>query len=139
MATKKKGSIPWWKAKADKEFSKFIRGRDTDSHTGWGFCCTCSTPTHYKGGDAGHFQPRQHLTTRYDEKNVHLQCKKCNNKDWNQGEQYKHGKFIDKKYGEGTADELYRLSRERKQFKEYQIIEIFEKYKAKVKELEVGV
>jgi len=117
-------------------FSKYIRLRDSDNHTGWGHCCTCGVPVQWKYADAGHFQPCQHEPTRFDERNVNLQCKKCNNKNWNQGEQYKHGKYIDKKYGKGTADELEKLARGNKQWKPYELEEMIEKYKKLVKELE---
>ena len=92
--------------KLDRVFSKFIRLRDSDDN-GYCYCITCGEPVNWKYEcDAGHFVVRGKLIHRFNEKNVHAQCKSCNNKDWNQGEQYLHGKAIDEKYGEGTADEL---------------------------------
>ena len=65
-----------------------------------------------------------------------LKCKGCNNKDWNQGEQYKHGIAIDKKFGKGTAKWL---SDHRRDFIKYIIPdyqEMIVEYKQKIKELE---
>jgi hypothetical protein len=126
------------KKEADKWFSRYIRLRDSDPHTEMGNCCTCGTPLHWKSGDAGHFQQRYKNITRYEEKNSHLQCKQCNNKDWKQGEQYLHGKFIDNKYGEGTADYLSELGKQKKQFKPYELEELIDLYKQKIKDLEGG-
>ena len=132
----KKHDLNWWKKKADKPFSEFIRRRDSDPHTGIGHCCTCGTPVHWKSADAGHFQQRYKMATRYHEQNVNLQCKQCNNKDWKQGEQYLHGKFIDKKYGEGTADKLVELTKKARQYKPYELEELISTYKQKLKDLE---
>jgi hypothetical protein len=53
---------------------------------------------------AGHFQPRQDLNTRWDERNVHPQCGACNG--FRGGEQVKMAEYIDKTYGKGMADVL---------------------------------
>jgi 5-methylcytosine-specific restriction endonuclease McrA len=94
--------------KADDYFSRYIRARDTD-HTGHGECITCGKIVHYSEADAGHFVPRDRQSTRYDERNVNLQCRLCNR--FKGGQQYLHGRSIDDKYGRGTADELIEQSR----------------------------
>ena len=67
-----------WIKEAQIEFNKFIRLRD--SQKGCISCGANCTSTAIGGsGDAGHFRSRgssPHL--RFDERNVHLQCKKCN-------------------------------------------------------------
>lgn len=55
------------------------------------------------------------MATRYDERNVNAQCFACN--IHNNGEQYKHSLYVDKKYGEGTARELHEKSMQVKQWK----------------------
>jgi hypothetical protein len=55
--------------------------------------------------DAGHFITRGKKSTKFDEKNVHAQCRKCNR--FMSGFQYKYSIAIDEKYGEGTAKSLY--------------------------------
>lgn len=100
----------YWKARADRLFSLYIRQRDADGN-GYCRCITCNAIHQWRYIDAGHFQPRQHESTRYHEKNAHPQDKKCNNKNWNQGEQFLHGRYIDKRYGKGMADKLEILSK----------------------------
>lgn len=120
-------------------FSRYIRLRDAIKTTGEPYelaCVTCSRRVPIKESDAGHFQPRRWKATLYHEQNVHGQCKACNNKDWNQGEQYKHGKAIDRMYGDGTADHLEALSRELKQFKVYELEELYDEFKGKLQALE---
>lgn len=98
------------KKKCDKYFSKYIRHRDTD-HRGIGRCITCPKHVSVKNADAGHFINRDRAATRYDERNVNLQCRKCNR--FQSGNQYEHGLAIDRKYGEGTAEELLQKSKMR--------------------------
>jgi hypothetical protein len=54
--------------------------------------------------NAGHFVPRGRMGTRFDEKNVHIQCVYCNR--FLEGQQFKHGQHIDWLYGKGTAERL---------------------------------
>jgi hypothetical protein len=91
--------------KADRYFGQYIRKRD--SKNGIASCITCGKFT--QQFDAGHFLSRRFQSTRYDERNVNAQCLKCNR--FENGNQYTHGKAIDEKYGEGTADELLLKSR----------------------------
>lgn len=98
------------KKKADRYFSEYIRKRDTD-YRGLGQCITCGQWKPYDKLDCGHFISRRFGATRYDEKNANAQCSKCNR--FQNGNQYEHGKAIDKKYGEGTADELLQKSKMR--------------------------
>lgn len=91
------------KEKLDKVFSLYIRQRDSNLE-GFGNCCTCGKRIHYKEGHCGHFMSRRSLSTRWDEKNCALQCVSCN--IYNQGRQYEFSKYIDNKYGKGTAEKL---------------------------------
>ena len=61
------------KNKLDKIFSEYIRRRDVDEHTGFGKCIDCGRETPFAEGDAGHFVGLRHLSTRWDEDNVHFQ------------------------------------------------------------------
>jgi len=87
----------------DTVFSQYIRKRDANFN-GWVECCTCGKPEHWEDVDAGHFQLRDRMATRYDEQNVHAQCRRCNR--FRDGEQFIMGQYIDQKYGEGVADRL---------------------------------
>jgi hypothetical protein len=60
----------------DHEFSIFTRL--SNSHNGFCTCITCNKLEHWKDIDAGHYISRAVNTTRWDERNVKPQCKKCN-------------------------------------------------------------
>ena len=60
-----------------KLHSTFIRMRDADKN-GICRCMTCPIRRPWKQMDAGHWQPRRHLGTRFHDKNVHAQCPRCN-------------------------------------------------------------
>jgi len=85
------------KAKAIKYFNEWIRFRDKGKN-----CCTCNKPI--IDGDAGHFISCSQENTRFDERNVHLQCTQCNR--FKYGKQYEYSLFIDNTYGKGMAEEL---------------------------------
>nr|BDD48022.1 hypothetical protein 1 [Gammaproteobacteria bacterium]BDD48027.1 hypothetical protein 6 [Gammaproteobacteria bacterium] len=117
----------------DKVFSKYIRLRDSNDE-GWLSCITCGVLRHWKKADAGHFQLRARRATRWDERNVNGQCKRCNGDK--KGRQYDHGVAIDKKYGEGTAFELYELAKKTKNWKLYELRKMIIEYKEKIKSYE---
>jgi hypothetical protein len=90
----------------DTVFSEYIRRRDADKN-GICRCITCGRPAPWREMDAGHFVSRNHKAVRWDERNVHAQCRAENR--FQSGKQYEHGKEIDRKYGIGTADLLIKL------------------------------
>jgi hypothetical protein len=93
-------------SRADYWFSRYIRIRDS-YESGYGRCCTCGKAIFWLHADCGHYVTRDRTNTRFNEQNAHLQCKFCNGVK--KGEQGKHGIFIDKKYGQGTAEKLMNL------------------------------
>ncbi len=120
---------------ADAWFSKFIRIRDIIEGE-WCRCVTCGNPIHWKyKAQCGHFATRGHPMTRFNEKNCHAQCAKCNNH--NKGEQALHGFMIDDMYGKDTARELMGLSRIRGQKIHTQMAlkDIAKEYRLKAKKL----
>ncbi len=114
------------KKKADTYFAEFIRARDIRRG-----CATCAG---YGTGDCGHFITRDNGHTRYDEKNCALQCIPCNR--FKGGKQFEFSKYINMRWGEGTAEQLLIKSkmpgRPRRQYDYEQIAEL---YKTKLKEL----
>lgn len=117
----------------DEAFSKYIRIRD--SQDGYCKCITCGKVAFWtkEGMQAGHFQTRVKYSTRWDEKNVNAQCAGCNMT--NGGQQYLHGLAIDKKFGEGTADELVIESYKIRKFTTIELQEMTEHYKSEFKRL----
>lgn len=95
------------KATAWKWFSKYIRKRAADDQD-LIKCFTCGKYCHYKNSDAGHFQSRRYESTKFDENNVHPQCKHCNMYlAGNIGVYYEQ---IEKTYGTGTAKKIIQKS-----------------------------
>ena len=115
------------KAKADRYFSEYIRLRDKDKP-----CVTCGKYSSDK--DCGHFLSRRFESTRFDEKNCHGQCQKCNRFEY--GNQYEHGKKIDEMYGEGTSDSLWMKSKMLCKRTQYDYEVLAEYYKRKIDEHE---
>ena len=117
--------------KLDKFFSLYIRQRNAVD--GFVKCVTCGIRKHWKEVDAGHFCSRRHYSTRWNTLNVFEQCKKCNG--FGGGENYIMGKYIDKTFGVGTADEMIAKSRQIQKFSNTDLEEMIEEYKNKVKYL----
>ena len=88
---------------ADTAFSLYIRRRDADTN-GYVTCVTCPTNKHYKMMDAGHFVSRKKEGTRYDDRNVFTQCKRCN--IFMSGNKPEFSIFLMKRFGKGIVEEL---------------------------------
>ena len=68
-------------------------------------CFTCGKISHYKKNmQCGHFQSRSSYSTRWDPTNCQVQCYGCN--VMQQGRQYVFGLNLEKKYGNGVAEDL---------------------------------
>lgn len=125
----KKKTLKYWKAKIDKPFHEYIRRRDADNTSGYCSCISCNKKIHFTESDAGHFIGRQHLSTRYDERNVHAQCRKCNRFEY--GRQYEYSLNL----GQELSDELLQKSRGVMKLADFEWLEIYEEFKAKLDEL----
>jgi len=119
-------------AKLWKAFSEFIRLRDSDNN-GYGKCFTCPSQKFWKDADCGHGVGRQHKATKYDERNNHLQCKKCNGFEGGQQAIYKEE--VEKRYGNGTWDTLVLKSRQVCKRGKVEIEVMTEYYRNEVKKL----
>ncbi len=145
FSKKNKKSIK--RSNADHWFSLFIRIRDVflvrSPEEAYCYCVTCQKLIHWKkrstddkqSAECGHFATRGHPSTRFDEKNCHAQCKKCNR--WGKGEQVKHGFAIDEKYGAGTSKKLIEMSeiRGQKRLTKLALDDIAKTYRTKAREL----
>lgn len=120
--------------KMDEIFSLFIRLRDSNDK-GICKCITSGDYFHYTECDAGHFITRDNMATRWEEKNVNAQGRQDNR--FLSGKQFEHGKAIDRKWGEGTADFLLLKSKHPCHFADYEIETMIKYYKDAVKELKV--
>jgi hypothetical protein len=118
-----------------KVFSEYIRLRDSDDN-GNCRCFTCGLIRPWKQMDCGHGIGRQHWATRYNEKNNHAQCKKCNGFEGGKREVYKER--VNKLYGPQTWDLLELTSRKpAKQMDAFTIRHLTIYYSLKVKEMKL--
>ena len=129
MATKP--TVSKLKKRADKSFSYYTRKRYAD-HRGFIKCCTCGSYRRWIEVDAGHYIPRGHNSVRYDERNVHPQCKQCN---MNGGEPGAYTLFLIDKYGQDVIESLTSDGNKLKQFKCDELQEIITHYDREYKKL----
>lgn len=118
--------------KLDNIFSKYIRLRDTDDE-GYGKCISTGRFIHYSQADAGHFISRDRMSTRWNEKNVHLQSRQANR--FKSGQQFSQSISIDHKYGEGTSEILLAESRKTCKLTDFELDALIDHYKKQVVEL----
>jgi len=126
----KKKTLKYWKTKIDKPFHSYIRRRDADDDSGYCQCISCDKPIHFSESDAGHFISRGKLATRWDERNVNAQCRKCNRFEY--GRQFEYSLKI----GTELAEQLLQDSRATVKLMDFEYQEIFEKYRDLNAELE---
>lgn len=122
------------KKKIDTVFSIFIRTRFADD-AGYTNCYTCRVVKHWQKLDAGHFQGRGKLSTRWHELNVFQQCKQCNG--FRGGEQFKFSRQLDADYGEGTAEEMERLGNQMRKYSIQELRDLLKHYQSKVEDLDL--
>ena len=113
--------------KLDNIFSQYIRL--SNSKNGNCTCVTCGKEGHWKndGMQAGHFMSRKHYSTRWDERNVKVQCTGCN--VFKFGEQYKFSLYL----GGKLSEELLEESRKIRKFTSDELEEMVVHYSNEVK------
>lgn len=92
--------------KLDRIFSAYIRCRDARDG-GMGPCATCHKMISYRKGHCGHYIKRQHLGTRWDERNAALQCVSCNT--YRGGAMDEFAFYLLRRYGPYILEELRML------------------------------
>ena len=116
-----------YKKKIDKIFSTYIRQRDD------GVCFTCGIKKPWKEMQAGHYIPRSHNMTRYDERNVNCQCMPCN--VWKHGAMDVYALKLQMKFGDDILKELSTLKHQIKQFTTKELGEMLVFYREKLETL----
>ena len=111
--------------KLDSVFSQYIRLKD--SKDGIGTCITCGKQDHIKRLQAGHMISRKHYSTRWDERNVKIQCVGCN--VFRYGEQFKFGLYL----GITLSKQLLADSRKLVKFTNNELEEMITHYSNEVK------
>lgn len=121
-------TIPQLIKLAEKHFNKFIRERDEG--------CICISCDSHNTSDASHFYSGgHHAGLRFNEKNVHLSCAKCNR--FLHGNLNEYRKRLPDRIGQSELDKLDELASRYKRtgFKwdRITLISIIETYKQKNK------
>lgn len=115
----------------DRVFSQYIRLRD--SHDDETFACiSCGRRLSLSYAQCGHYYPRANMSTRFDPDNCHAECIHCNCFDQNHLEGYR--KNLIAKIGEGRVAELDRRAKETKKWSHYELEEMIEFYKERIKQ-----
>jgi hypothetical protein len=112
-------------ARLDKIFSKYICKRDGYKDVVDG---STDQPTN------GHLFSRVAYSTRWDEDNCH--CQSWANNYRHEFDPYPYTQWWIRKYGQEAYDKLHRKFTSVRIFKTYELLEIIETYKQKLKELE---
>lgn len=74
-----KPSVATLVKKLDREISLYVRLRDSRAFGYKAFkCISCGQIKPFEQGDCGHFISRTHMSTRFDEANMNLECRGCN-------------------------------------------------------------
>ena len=124
--------------KALSALSEYVRTIGT--HIGpdggrWGACVTCPPGTPYKRYEelqAGHWIRRKFNGTRFDPRNVHPQCRYCNDPHRGGGRYDEHEAWIRKNLGDGVIYALLVAAKTNKRVKsEAELEEITRQLKGK--------
>lgn len=99
----KKISVPMLQQLLDKIFSVYTRLKYANQF-GFCKCITCGEMMLWTKIQNGHYIDRRHIATRYDERNCHPQCPRCNIGLRGNHDKYKHAIILE--YGVKVLEEL---------------------------------
>lgn len=117
---------PDLKAKLDKEFSLYIRLRDSSG--GYFKCISCGQIKPFEQADCGHYINRQHMSTRFDEMNCNAQCRHCNRFMEGNMQGYRQGLVA--KYGEQEVQLLEAKKYQSRKYSDFEYEQLIKYYKA---------
>ena len=118
-------TLSWWKIRADNVYSKLIRRKNADKN-GMCVCVTCRKIFHWKNIQNGHYIPRNHLSTRYDDRNCAPQCCGCN--VYGGGKHDLFALALVSKYGPNILEDLNAQKNKKVKYKIYDYQEMIDKW-----------
>lgn len=133
---KKLPSLSSLEAKLDKLLSRYIRLKAADEG-GTVRCVTCPKLMFWLESQCGHWVKRQHRAVRWDERNLGVQCKRCNH--FLDGAQDEFSKHVIAQHGVEVHDELLRLKHTVFKVSRSFLAEQIETYTAKLEPYERSV
>jgi len=114
----------------DRWFSHYIRLRYSDDN-GYVHCATCGRLKFWREGHCGHYSKRN-KAHRFNENNSHFQCAYCNT--YLKGQDDLHARYIDKRYGDGTAELLRGTENKITKLTRFEYLHLINIYKNKAKQ-----
>lgn len=102
----------------DRVFSIFIRMREANEN-GIAHCFTCGKADLWTAMDNGHYISRVHRSTRWNELNCHIQCKRCN--IFLKGNYPAYSLALTRKYGANVLEELSVLKNQTRKFGTFEL------------------
>lgn len=121
--------------KLDVIFSKFIRLRDSAAFNHTHFkCISCGQIKPFEQMDAGHFMGRIHKATRWDEDNVHGECRACNRMSADHIVYYQRN--LVQKIGQGRVDLLLAKARQSKKWSAWELEQLIKHYQQEVDKMQ---
>ena len=127
-----KKKSPNLKNKLDTVFSRFIRLRDARKD-GTFQCISCGRILPLDQADCGHYITRQHMSTRFSEKNCNAQCRSCNRFDEGNMQGYRRGLIL--KYGEPAVLLLESMKNQTNKISDFEYSTMIKYYQGEVKRL----
>lgn len=120
--------------KLDRVLSVYIRRKDADVG-GTVRCCTCPKLMHWSESHCGHWIKRQHRSVRWDERNLGVQCPRCN--VFMGGCQDEFAQHIVAQYGLSVFNELLALKHKPYKVVRGDLERLIAHYTAQVKALDL--
>jgi len=118
------------KTKLDIIYSKVVRMEGADDKGN--ITCYCGAVVPWQESDCSHYIYRQCLATRFDRRNTHPSCRKCNR--FMGGNLQAYALFLERRYGVGILQELE--AKKQEIIKNFPYSELIETYKNKLRELQ---
>jgi hypothetical protein len=116
----------------DKYFSLYIRLRDTMPN-GYCRCISCGQIKPFEQMDCGHYFSRRHLSTRFDERNCHAECRACNRVDAEHLDGYRDN--LIRKIGENEYNKIKILRSSTKNWLREELLAMIKHYKSEASRL----
>lgn len=129
-----KPSVATLVKKLDKEFSLFIRLRDSREFGYKAFrCISCGQKKPFEEADCGHFIGRTHMSVRFDELDCNAECRACNR--FSSDHIIYYQKNLEKKIGKDKLDQLIARGHQTKKWTAWELEILITHYKEENKRM----
>lgn len=140
MIRTKEKSLSTLISECDDVFSEMVRLEDANNGyqtAGYITCITCGSIIPWRQADAAHVFLRSNMGTRFDELNVWSACQNCNRYDPDHQDKIKAK--VNKILGDFEFYAMQQRSGSMMKFTRFDLVEMIERFKVKVKELKRGI